>query len=87
MQKIVSMSIDENLNRRWGQVAKKIGMTKSGIVEDFLRQILPILEQKTPEDMVTSALHEFESLKNVVEDTKSLFDEIEEKKIEEKKAV
>jgi antitoxin component of RelBE/YafQ-DinJ toxin-antitoxin module len=87
MQKIVSISIDENLNRRWGQVAKKIAMTKSGIVEDFLRQILPILEQKTPQDMVTSALHEFEALKNVVEDTKSLFDEIEEKKIEEKKAV
>ncbi|MCI0501862.1 MAG: hypothetical protein L0Y61_09005 [Epsilonproteobacteria bacterium] len=78
MQKVVSISIDEDLNKRWGRVAQKLSMTKSGIVEDFLVQILPILEQKSLNGMVISAMQEFEKAKDLIdESTKSLFDDLD----------
>lgn len=50
------MSIDAELNERWNKVAKKHKMTKSGMVEEYLETILPILEQETPNKMMAKAM-------------------------------
>jgi len=55
-QKRISISIDPELNDRWGKVAKKLKMSKSGMVEDFLREVVPILEQEQPKDIMRMAL-------------------------------
>jgi metal-responsive CopG/Arc/MetJ family transcriptional regulator len=55
-QKRIGMSIDAELNERWNKVAKKHKMTKSGMVEEYLETILPILEQETPNKMMAKAM-------------------------------
>ena len=52
----VLIRIDEDLNNRWNKVAKKLNMTKSGMVEDFLNEVIPILEQEQPKDIMKMAL-------------------------------
>ena len=55
-QKRITLSIDEELNERWANVAKRLKMTKSGMVEDFLKEVIPILEQEQPKDVMKMAL-------------------------------
>jgi len=68
----VLIRIDEELNDRWGKVAKKLKMSKSGMVQDFLEQVIPILEKEEPKDILGIA---FKQLGEVMHDTGSLFDE------------
>ena len=56
MQKKVTITIDENLNFRWGKVSKKIKLSKSGMVEELLSEIIPILEKDNPRDVMVEAL-------------------------------
>jgi len=58
MQKKVLISIPESLNERWGEVAKKHDITKSGMIEEFLYQVLPILEESVPSKMLSKAMKE-----------------------------
>ena len=74
IKKTIGLSIDSELNDRWGAVAKKHKVTKSGMVEEYLEQILPILEQQTPNDMISSAMKEMAKSINA---TASLFDAAE----------
>ena len=71
MQKRVNISIDESLNKRWNDVVEKHSLVKSRMVENFLREILPIWENKEPHSQI----------KKIVDDMKrddktaSLFDQ------------
>ena len=55
-QRRVGISIDETLNDRWGKVAKKLKMTKSSMIDEYLEEILPILEAETPNRMMAKAM-------------------------------
>ena len=70
-QKRIALSIDEELNDRWAKVAKKLKMTKSGMVEDFLKEVIPILEQEQPKDIMKMAL---KKTSEQIDLTASLFD-------------
>jgi len=52
----VNVNLDEDLNKRWGKIAKKHKMTKSGMIEDFLRTAIPILEKEAPRDVMAHTL-------------------------------
>ena len=69
-QRKVTITIDEKLNDRWNKVSKKIKMTKSGMVEDFLNEVIPILEKEEPRDVMRHAL---EHIGKGVSDMGSLF--------------
>ena len=71
-QRKVTITIDEKLNDRWNKVSKKIKMTKSGMVEDFLNEVVPILENEAPRDVMKHAL---KHIGKGVSDMGSLFDE------------
>jgi antitoxin component of RelBE/YafQ-DinJ toxin-antitoxin module len=71
-QKRIGLSIDEDLNERWGKVAKKLQMTKSGMVEEFLEEVLPILEEESPNRIVQNAM---KVLAKQIDNTASLFDD------------
>lgn len=72
MKKAVTISIDAEVNERWTNIAKKLELSKSGMVEEFIVQVLPILEEKTPNKMVASAMKE---MAKSMEMTGSLFDD------------
>ncbi len=71
-QKRIGLSIDAELNERWTKVAKKLKMSKSGMVEEIIRDILPILEQETPKDLLKTAL---KKTAEQIDLTASLFDD------------
>lgn len=71
-QKRVLISIDEDLDKRWKAVSKKIKMSKSGMVEDFLNEVIPILEHDEPRDVMKHAL---DHIGKGVSDVGSLFHE------------
>jgi len=55
-RKHITISIDKEINERFTAVAKKLKLTKSGMIEDFLREVVPILEQEVPKDVMKMAL-------------------------------
>jgi metal-responsive CopG/Arc/MetJ family transcriptional regulator len=68
-QKRVTLSIDEDVLKRFDKVAKRLKLSKSGIVEEFLIDVLPIFEKENPVDMVGSALKKLgEGLSEVADD-------------------
>ena len=69
-KKQVLIRIDEDLERRWNEVAKKIKMSKSEMVKDFLNQVVPVLEKEAPRDVMAFAL---EQIGKGVSDMGSLF--------------
>ena len=71
MQKRISLSIDAELNDLWGKIAKKHGLSKSGMVEEFLGGVLPILDESTPSKMMSKAM---KKMAESIDDTASLFD-------------
>lgn len=73
-QKRVMISIDEQLNERWNDVAKMHGITKSSMIEEFLINVLPVLANKTPSRIMASALSE---LSRGLNETASLFEDME----------
>lgn len=72
MKKYVTLSIDEELNERWNKVAKKLKLSKSGMLQEFVEQILPILEEEKPNKMMAKAMKE---MGKQIELTGSLFDD------------
>lgn len=58
MQKRVTISIDDQLNERWGKTARRLKLSKSGMMEEYLNQILPILETESPNMMIQKAMKE-----------------------------
>jgi len=71
MQKRVLVSIKEELIPRWSKVAKKHGITKSSMVEEYLEKILPILEAETPSKIMAKAMKQ---LSDEIDTTATLFD-------------
>lgn len=69
--KRVTISVDNDINDRWTKVAKRLELTKSGMVQEFLEQVLPILEEKEPNKMMAKAMKE---MGQTIELTGSLFD-------------
>ena len=69
-RKRVLISIDEELDERWKLVAKKMKMSKSVMVEDFLSEVVPILEKEDPRDVMKQAM---EHIGKGVSDMGSLF--------------
>jgi metal-responsive CopG/Arc/MetJ family transcriptional regulator len=66
----VGISIDTDLNERWNKVSKKIRISKSGMISDFLTEVLPILEHEAPRDVMAHAL---EHIGKGISDSGSLF--------------
>jgi len=83
MQKRVTISIDENLNDIWGKLAKKHDVTKSGMVEGFLAEVLPLMDESTPNKMMVKIM---KKMAENIDDTAGLFDQMSyDKSIEEYK--
>lgn len=72
MKKNVTFSLDQDLNDRFTKVAKKHNLSKSNVVEDFIAQVVPILEAQTPNKMLSQA---FAELGKQISNTGSLFDD------------
>jgi len=70
-RKRINLTIPEGLNERWAKVAKRHGLTKSGMVEEWLNSILPILEQEQPKKVLH---HAMKALAREIDTTASLFD-------------
>ncbi len=70
-QKRVNLSINEELNEVWNRVAKKHGLTKSGMVEEWLENVLPILDQEQPKKVLQQAM---KMLAKEIDTTASLFE-------------
>jgi len=76
MKKRVTISIDEELNEKWNKIAKIHGISKSGMVEDFIRQILPVLEIETPVKMISNAM---KKIAEGIDEASSFLDEVDNK--------
>jgi hypothetical protein len=70
-RKRINLTIPEELNERWAKVAKRHGLTKSGMVEEWLNNILPILEQEQPKKVLQ---HAMKALAKEIDTTASLFE-------------
>lgn len=71
MQKRVTISIDENLNELWTKLAKKHDLSKSGMIEEFLGEVLPILNESTPNKMMATVM---KKMAQQIDNTATLFD-------------
>ena len=71
-RKRINVTVDNQLNERWERVAKRIGMTKSAMLDDMLESVLPILEADA-KSMVAKAMNEIgqtmKELGNYVEES------------------
>lgn len=71
-RKRINVTVDDQLNERWERVAKRIGMTKSAMLDDMLESVLPILEADA-KSMVAKAMNEIgqtmKELGNYVEES------------------
>jgi len=72
MQKRIGLSIDEDLNELWTKLAKKHGLSKSKMVEEFLEGVLPILNESTPNKMMVKAI---KKMAESIDDSATLFDQ------------
>lgn len=70
-RKRISLTVPEELNDQWAKVAKKHGLTKSGMVEEWLQSVLPVLDQEEPKKVLQQAMR---VLAKELDDTASLFD-------------
>jgi len=62
-RKRINVNVDEELNERWERVAKRIGMTKSAMLNDMLKSVLPILETEA-DSMVAKAMKQMGQVMN-----------------------
>jgi hypothetical protein len=72
-QKRVNITINEQLNERWNKAAKKHDISKSGMVTEFLLEVLPILEESTPNKMMAKAMKQ---MSEQIDTTATLFDQM-----------
>ena len=54
--KRVTVSIDEDMNSRWNRVSKKLKISKSLMIQEFLDEVVPILEHEQPRDIMAHAV-------------------------------
>ena len=62
----VNLNLDEELNRRWNDVSKRIKMSKSAMLTEYLEQVLPILEKEEPRDILGSAFRQLAKSMNEI---------------------
>ncbi len=67
--KRVTLSIDEDLNNLWNKVAKKHRITKSGMVENYLRSVLHQLNHANITDVES-----YDEILAIKEKERNLFD-------------
>jgi len=72
-KKRVNISIEEDLDKRWTEVAKRLGWRKSAMVEDFLREALPYLESLNPKSVIPRSL---DAIGEKLQELGSLIDEV-----------
>jgi len=70
-RKRINLTIPEELNEQWARVAKKHGLTKSGMVEEWLQNILPILDEEQPKKVLQNAM---KALAKEIDTTANLFE-------------
>jgi len=73
MKKPATFTIEEDVKKRFAIVAKKMKQSQSSIIEELLIEIIPILEAKTPNQMMAKAMQEMAKSINL---TASLFDDV-----------
>lgn len=62
----INLTIDDDLNKEWFEIAKKYGWTKSGMLEDILKNILPVMSLEDPRKILAGAVKEsMKSLKDI----------------------
>jgi len=84
-QRRVTFSLDSSILERFREVSKKHKMTQSRIIQDYLDLIVPMLEEESPNLMMSKVL---KRMAREVESTASLFENMEhEKNIEYDKSV
>ncbi|MBD3842997.1 MAG: hypothetical protein IE909_14180 [Campylobacterales bacterium] len=52
----VTISLSEEMNNRWNAVSKKLKISKSLMVQEFLDEVIPILEHEAPRDIMAHAM-------------------------------
>jgi Holliday junction resolvase RusA-like endonuclease len=52
MHSRVTISLPPELAKEWTKQAKKHSLVKSVMVQNYLKKVLPILEQKEPYDVI-----------------------------------
>ena len=76
-RKRVNLSIDADLDERWTKVANRLGWCKSHMVEDFLKEALPYLENLDPKSVIPKSL---ETMAKKLDEMSKLVKKYEEKK-------
>ena len=73
-KKRVNISIDEELDREWTEIANRLGWRKSAMVEDFLREALPYLRDLNPKSVIPKSLEvmgkKLQELGNLIDEGK-----------------
>ena len=71
-KKRINLAIDPGLDKRWTETAKRMGWTKSGMLEDFLLEVLPHLDDLEPKRVVSKSLkamsERLQDLSNLIDD-------------------
>jgi len=75
-KKRVNISIDEELDKEWTKIANRLGWRKSAMVEDFLKEALPYLENLDPKSVIPKSL---DTIGKRLQEFGNLIEEIEEK--------
>ena len=55
-KKRINLAIDPDLDKRWTRIAKQLGWTKSGMLEDLLIEVLPYLEDLEPKKIIPKSM-------------------------------
>lgn len=72
-KKRINLAIDPELDKRWSEAAKRMGWSKSGMLEDLLLEILPYLEEIDPKKVVSVSMR---TLGKKMQELGSLIDEM-----------
>ena len=80
----VNISLTEELNDRWNSVAEKHDISKSGMIQDFLLEVLPILEETVPSKMMAKAMKKMSA---TIDDSATLFDKMNYDQMEHDKSI
>lgn len=71
MTKKITITLEIDLNDRWTKTAKRLKLSKSGMVAEYLEQMLPILEEEQPSKLLQKAMRQ---MAKGIDDTANLFD-------------
>jgi len=67
----LNFSIDEKIAKRFNETTKRLRINKSAVIEEFIENILPILEQSKKETMLQKIL---QAQAKALNETASLLD-------------